>query len=201
MAGPCLGCGLEITSPDGDLQLEGTTSLAWPYTAPGHTDPDGFYCDPDSNRLWMKPWNLPWGVVARNTGSGTGGYANGVGVNSVCSTTFTAVRNRRYRISGGLAVQADVATIFDPTNAAFGNRFGMLIYQPATGSWPVGSTFPSFGAGFSNFLTLQFFYENATAGDIVFTYDLRSYAVGLMNARPVANSSTHLLVEDIGPRI
>lgn len=200
MPGPCIGCGLEIDEA-GDLQIVGVTDKVWPYTAPGHTDPDAIYCDTDSNRLWAQPWNLPWGKVAGATGSGTGVYANGVGPQNVCQITVTLKKDRCYLIQGTFFYNADVRTIFDAGNIYFGAQAGGCIYNTTDSAVVMSQTAVSTGINFAGTVTLNYYYQNNTGADITKTYAWRSLALGLINARPASSPFTGLVCHDVGPRL
>lgn len=197
--GPCLGCGLSL-DVDGNLQVTGVTNNEWPYTAPGHTNPDGWYCDTGTDgveRLWYKPWHLPWGIIGSAFGSGLGVYANGNGPQAVCGITVTLQANRRYLMTGSFAYQADVATVFEQANPFRGAVVGGSIWDYTSGVSMIGASTVAPTAGYSNFITLSRYL--APTSTITRTYAWRSYAQGLINCRPLNRQETFLLVEDIGP--
>lgn len=197
--GPCLGCGFEIDG-SGDLQIVGVSDRAWPYVAPGHTDPDGWYCDTGADgveRLWYKPWHLPWGIIASASGSGLGVYANGDGPQAVCTISVTLQANRRYLMTGSFAFQADVATIFEQANPFKGAVVGGSIWDYTNNVSMIGASTVAPTAGWGSFITLNRFL--APTSTITRTYAWRTYAQGLINCRPLNRAETFLLVEDIGP--
>lgn len=72
---------------------------------------------------WTKPWNMPWGPVAAVANAvATQGTITAVVDLTSLSIAFTAVANRRYRVTLGLQVQSTVAldtvsvTITDAAN-------------------------------------------------------------------------------------
>jgi hypothetical protein len=199
----CAGCGFSLDD-EGDFGITGVTDKDWPYIAAGHTTPDGWYCDtgPDGvERLWHQPWNLPWGRVAGATGSGTGVYANGIGPQNVCSITVTLKKDRTYLIQGTFFYNADVRTVFDVGNPFFGAQAGGAIYNVTDSAIVMSQTAVSTGINFAGTVTLNYFYQNNTAGDITKTYAWRSLALGLINARPASSPFTGLVCHDLGPRL
>jgi hypothetical protein len=199
----CAGCGFSLDGA-GNFGITGVTDKDWTYTATGHTNPDGWYCDTGTDgvkRLWHQPWNLPWGRVAGNTGSGQGVYANAIGPQNVCTITVTFKVNRCYMISGSFAYNADVKTIFDVSNAYFGAQAGGCIYNVTNGLTVLSQTAVSTGVNFAGVVTLNYYFENNTGADITKTYAWRSLALGLINARPASSPHTGLVCFDVGPRV
>ena len=203
--GPCFGCGFELDG-DGNLAVVGATDKAWPYTAPGHADPDAVYCDTASGRLWSQPWNLPWGVTAYAKGCGTGAYQPGsaggaVGTIQACGVNVTFKRDRVYLVTGTVAVQAEVATIFEAANPYKGAILGGVIYNDTIASIMVGQSCVSPYAGYANTFSMSCIVSNNTGGDLVRTWSLRTYGRGLINVRLYSYAEAYLLVQDIGPRL
>jgi hypothetical protein len=199
----CAGCGFSLDG-SGNFGITGVTNNEWPYTAAGHTNPDGWYCDTGTDgvkRLWHQPWNLPWGKVAGATGSGTGAWANGIGPQNVCQITVTFKKDRCYLMQGTFFYNADVRTMFDWANPAFGGQAGGCIYNTTNSLVVMSQTAVSTGLNFSGTVTLNYYFENNTGADITKTYAWRSLALGVINARPASSPFTGLVCHDVGPRL
>lgn len=199
----CAGCGFSLDEA-GNFGITGVTNRDWTYTAAGHTNPDGWYCDTGTDgvtRLWHQPWNLPWGRVLGSTGSGTGVYANGVGPQNVTPITVTLKKDRCYVIQGSFAYNADVRTVFDVGNPYFGAQAGGCIYNVTNSLVVMSQTAVSTGLNFAGTVTLTYYYENNTGADITKTYAWRSLALGLINSRPASSPHTGLVCMDVGPRV
>lgn len=132
------------------------------------------------------PWNLPWGIQGiATTSSGQAGVTSSGADLTGLSVTFTAVANRRYRITGyvcllkntsaglmrflitdGSNTQLRLALLYAPTSGTYYNIHTSVVHTPAAGS---------------------------------FTYKLR--ASSDTNTMDVAHGTDpgFILVEDIGP--
>lgn len=201
--GPCLGCGFSLDG-SGNLILNDTTNQEWPYTAPGHTNPDPWLCDTGTDgvkRLWRQPWNLPWGLKAYAQGSGLGVYANGYGPQQVCGVSFTYLKDRVYRISGQMAVQLQASTSASNNASVDWSGYGGASLWNYTYPGDIaGVTFISPRVGYANVVSMSTIYTNATS-NVTMTIGLRTYAYGYQNARPLNYANTFVVVEDIGPRL
>ena len=201
--GPCLGCGLSLDG-SGNLGITGVTDREWPYTAPGHLNPDGWYCDTGTDgvkRLWHKPWNLPWGILAHSQQAGLGVYANGLGPQSVTPIAIPFLKDRITLVTGVFAYQCDVATLFEQSNPYRGARAGGVIWDATAGTDIDGQTFVSPVAGYTNVISLSAMVVNDTGASFTRTWEWRTFAVGLINCRPLNYYQTYLMAQDVGPRL
>ena len=156
---------------------------------------------------WNPPWNMPWGIV-KTTAGGTSGYAYGTATTnsasfgtsmaditfggSALSLTFTAVANRRYKITTRVKLTSSITGAGSVTQVVVAdgsnNTVGVVQQQviSATSSDdPVflGSVIVAPGAG-------------------SISYKLRGYRVngtGTITALASAADPMWLLIEDIGP--
>lgn len=129
------------------------------------------------------PWNLPWGFIARNTGSAA--ITVGTTSQTVVSVAFTALANRWYEINlTGLTFHPAANTTLEARlGLNSGGEFNVINTTTAS-DWPSTGTVvlsPSAGAN-----TARLNYNFVAGG-------------GAANSFTPANSSWCLTVKDIGP--
>jgi hypothetical protein len=153
------------------------------------TDTDKVLVYTTATTGWQPPWNLPWGRVGSNTGTATTNIGTSDVDLSNMSVSWSAVQNRRYRVS----VQA---TIIAPSTGTDCN-----VFLSITDGSNVVQTTAAQTAG------LLLSYSPMTVVDI-FSYTSAAATVfRKARARVSASSSNSvylshvptILVEDIGP--
>jgi hypothetical protein len=198
-AGPCLGCGLSLDG-DGNLQITGVTNRDWPYSAAGHTNPGNWYCDTGTDgvkRLWMQPWNLPWGVIARTKSvTSATGYANGLGTSGRTVITPTFLTDRRYLFTANVTAQSENVTLWPTSPSGF---FGAVLYDESTSTALLINQQPSLSNGYTNEFTMSLYYEHA-GPNLTRTYSVRSFCNGFINSRLPVSDQAFFMVQDVGPR-
>ena len=134
---------------------------------------------------WSPIWNLPWGIVAQavNTSSGS---ANAGATALLSAPAFTAVANRRYKIS-----------CFGYAWTLVGTGTATLEVRKAAGATTVGVHWVNSVAGI--YAGNDFFCTDVPGAGSV-TYVLYTNTAGTsMQANAGASTNIGIVVEDIGP--
>lgn len=133
--------------------------------------------------LWQPPWNTAWGEVVKTTSASVGSTVAGVEID-LMTATFTAVANRRYKISFYLLGFVSAATV--NTYVHITDNTPTVLQEDAK---TVTSTF--------NFSSFCFVEVNPPAGSVTYRGRMLSTS-GTITLRGSATSLHYLLVEDIG---
>jgi len=136
---------------------------------------------------WSPIWNLPWGIVAQAS-STAAGTANGGTTALLSAPAFTAVANRRYKIS-----------VFGYSWQTVGIGTATLEVRKASGAVGVGANWLGATAGIWS--GNDFFCTDVPGAGSV-TYVLYTSTAGTsIQALAGGTSPTHfgIVVEDIGP--
>lgn len=129
---------------------------------------------------WVPPWNMPWGVMAQNAVSGNSGATSGsTGVLS--APTFTAVANRRYRItiSWGGTIQVGFGSSEVQIRNGTATALVTTARNAAAGTVPGGSYVATEVPGGGSVQYNLYTFTNATSVQLQSNYEI--------------------IVEDVGP--
>jgi hypothetical protein len=171
------------------------------------TDTDKLLTYVSASTGWVPPWNQPWGIIAATAG-GTSGYAYAtVTTNSASfgtsmaditfggsalSLTFTAVSNRRLKITTRVKLTSSLTGSGSVTQVVVAdgsnNTIGVVQQQSISAS---SSDDPVF---------IGSVITSPSSGSV--TYKLRGYRVngtGTITALASAADPMWMLIEDIGP--
>lgn len=141
-----------------------------------------------SGTAWRKPWNLPWGAVAaasNTSGTNQTGITAEADVTSM-SVTWTAVSNRRYKISYSLGYANDTADVSTTIKVTDGSN----VAKHATRNRV------SIGGGNGDHLS-TFYFETGLSGSV--TRKIRALATSGISQIRFADTDGYMLVEDVGP--
>lgn len=176
---------------------EGTIAAGDVWMDTSTSGKEGLYVRSTSS--WQRPWNLPWGVLARTflpLGSQTGITAEtdiSVG-GTALQANFTAVAGRAYRIT---AYVSDVVSNLDNSPLDLRIKIGTTVYGRHVGrALVIGAN------GYGQTLRAEVVVDDLTAGSKTFKATLQS-AYGSLSVIQDASlvDRSYLVIEDIGPSL
>jgi hypothetical protein len=154
------------------------------------TDTDALLVYTTATTGWRPPWNMPWGRIESATGTSTSNIGTAdVDINGM-SVTWTAVQNRRYRVSAQLTVLAPSAGTND-CNVFVRISDGSNVLQTEAAQTA------SLVSSYSPFHLTQIINHTAATGSL--TRKVRARVTASTSNSIYLSHTPSLLVEDIGP--
>lgn len=164
-----------------------TASLPSGAVAPqtsGRPNAPGLYIQ---DARWDPPWNLPWGIMGYSTVTSSQGSITTAADITGMAVTFTAVANRRIRVSAGL-----------PYSLSAADNVTQLAIQESIVQLGRGLTHVRVSG--SGITTNASALVTPTAGSHTYKCSLAVLVgAGTATTSPAANDPAWILVEDIGP--
>jgi len=154
------------------------------------TDTDRLLIYTTATTGWQPPWNLPWGRIAyASTTTSQTGIGPAVEDLTSLTVTFTAVANRKLRVTGNVMLAQETSTGFTAYVSITTGANAILQYA--------GRTFHN--SGESDLFTPRLPEHSPAAGST--TYKLRGTctASGVVQSVLSADNPAYIQVEDIGP--
>lgn len=139
---------------------------------------------------WVAPWNLPWGRIGSATGTATTNIGTTYVDLSNMSVSWTAVQNRRYKISSFLTLLAPASGTSDC------NVFIRFLDGSSTQKAEAIQT-AALTLSYTNFHLVELYDHTTTGGSV--SRKVQAKVSASSNNSLVTTSPPVLFVEDIGP--